>query len=377
MALARYNTRVESGKLDSDPEQVKVLKRLDEITLELKRRASWAQPRRSRLASWFSPTASTVKGVPGLYLWGGVGRGKTLLCDIFFDSLPFDDKLRLHFHRFMQRIHHDLRKLGEVEEPLPLVAERLSGETRLLLLDEIHVNDITDAMLLGRLLTELFKRGVTLVTTSNVPPNGLYKDGLQRAQFLPAIAQIQNHCEVYQMPDGEDYRLRLMQSGATYMVSTSDDRSKNDEGDQQAQLREWFDKLSTTDECQETSLSVNGRDLPVVALAGNVVWLTFEALCGTTRSTDDYIDLASNYSVILISDVPVLDADQDDEARRFVNLIDELYDRKVKVVMSAAAMPDALYTGKRLEFEFVRAASRLTEMQTSDYLGAKVAGFPD
>lgn len=343
--------------------------RLDAIAAELVRRRRWTQPSRSLFARWRATAEPDVRGVEGLYLWGGVGRGKTLLCDLFFEHLPFEDKTRLHFHRFMQRIHADLRALGRVDEPLPKIADDWAGRARLLLLDEIHVNDITDAMLLGGLLTALFRRGVTLVTTSNVPPDGLYRDGLQRARFLPAIAQIQRHTTVLEMPGEEDYRLRLMESEPIYVVGTRAADGHMD-GTTQTKMREHYERLGNGAEATPSSVSVNERELPVRGAQGDVVWFDFETLCATPRSTGDFSEIANDFSTVLISGVPVLDRYRDDEARRFVNLVDEFYDRGVKLVVSAEAEAEALYTGERLAFEFTRTASRLSEMRTHDYLAS-------
>jgi len=334
---------------------------LDGIESKLLAGTPWSPPSSGFFANLFSNKKHTVKPVTGLYLWGGVGRGKTHLCDLFFNNVAIEDKTRLHFHRFMQQIHDDLNKLGEVENPLKLIADDWAQRARLLLLDEIHVHDITDAMLLGTLLSELFDRGVTLVTTSNVPPDGLYKDGLQRSRFLPAIDAIVQATNVYEMVGDMDYRLRLLQTEAIYIVDKDNAHNK---------MQAHFDRLKVGGLEPSGSIMINQRAVPVIALAGDVVWFEFDELCRSSRSTKDYIELASEFHTVLISNIPVLGNMDDDAARRLVNLIDEFYDRSVKLVMSAEALPDALYKGKRLNFEFVRAASRLTEMQTKGYLSA-------
>ena len=368
MPLARYDAEVSSGVLRVDAEQRAVMQKLDLISDELKRRQNWVAPSRSLFARWKKTSDHSVQGIKGLYLWGGVGRGKTMLCDLFFESVPFQDKTRLHFHRFMQQIHDDLRKLDGVENPILRIADQWASSSRLLLLDEIHVNDITDAMLLGGLLTALFERGVSLVTTSNVPPEGLYRDGLQRARFIPAIAQIRKHADVLEMVGDTDYRLRLLKKEPTYRVSKFTDGTA-DRNTQQA-MREYFDKIRANFDVCTSSIDVNGRTLPMIEQCGDIAWFSFDTLCNTSRSTQDYIELASAFQTILISDIPVMDDTTNDAARRFVNMIDEFYDRHVKLIVSAQAPAEELYTGKRLAFEFERAASRLIEMQTSDYLGA-------
>lgn len=369
MPLERYNAEVSAGTLKPDVEQRAVMQKLDMIAAELVRRRSWKAPSRSLFARWAKPTDNQVEGVPGLYLWGGVGRGKTHLCDLFFDALPIERKQRLHFHHFMQQIHDDLRELGAVENPLQLIADNWASRVRILLLDEIHVNDITDAMLLGVLLSELFNRGITLVTTSNVRPEGLYKNGLQRARFLPAIAQIVTHTDVVEMVGVTDYRLRHMQTEPIYLVSQFAN------GQAMSKIREamkvHFARLGSDADATVKDIDVNGRKLPVLGSSSDLIWFSFDTLLNTHRSTQDYIQIAKQYQTIMISDVPVMGKMQDDAARRFVNLIDEFYDRKTKLIISAEAEADALYTGERLAFEFDRAASRLFEMRGAEYLAAE------
>ncbi|NND92870.1 MAG: cell division protein ZapE [Granulosicoccus sp.] len=366
MPFQRYEAQIRDGVLTPDAEQRAVMQHLEEIGDELVRRGAWRQPSRSLFARWIKPTEQKVDGVRGLYLWGGVGRGKTHLCDLFFEALPLEQKTRLHFHRFMQRIHADLRALEGVENPMDRVADDWAARARLLLLDEIHVHDITDAMLLGGLLTALFDRGVTLITTSNVPPSGLYKNGLQRARFLPAIAQICNHTDVVEMVGVTDYRLRIMQTQPIYFVS----RFVNGQANARIKkaMQAHFDHLRTEFSSEDTSVNIQGRELPVLGRSADLVWFSFDTLCNTTRSTADYIEIATLFQTVMISDIPIMDNTCDDAARRFVNLIDEFYDRHVKLIVSAEAPAEKLYTGKRLAFEFERAASRLFEMRSTAYL---------
>lgn len=368
MPLSRYDEEVRTGVLAPDAEQRAVMLRLENIGNELIRVRAWKQPSRSLFARWTRPIDTSVAGVKGLYLWGGVGRGKTHLCDLFYEAVPLKRKVRLHFHRFMQQIHDDLKKHDGVENPMEKVADDWASRARLLLLDEIHVNDITDAMLLGGLLTALFNRGVTLVTTSNVPPEGLYRDGLQRARFLPAIAQIVKHTEVLEMVGQTDYRLRHLQTQPVYSISPFTEGHACSRTRQIMQTH--FDQLSTSAEPSVESISVNGREIPVLGVSTDLAWFSFQALCNTPRSTSDYIEIASRYTTVMISDVPIMTSRTDDAARRFVNLVDEFYDRQTKLIVSAEARADQLYTGDRLAFEFDRAASRLFEMQSSEYLAA-------
>jgi len=366
--LDRYDDEVSSGQLQADSEQRAVMQLLDQMASDLSQRKAWSKPAPSFLTRWFSSTSSLVPAVSGLYLWGGVGRGKTHLCDLFFEALPFEDKTRLHFHRFMQRIHDELRRLEGREDPLELIADNWATKARLLLLDEIHVNDITDAMLLGGLLSALFARGITLVTTSNVAPDGLYRDGLQRARFLPAIEQIKGHTQVLEMVGDTDYRMRLMQTEPIYLVSEFVDGVANEKT--RAQMQAHFDRLRSVGAYSSESISVSGRPVKVRARAGGIVWFDYNTLCNTPRSTQDYIEIASVFETVMISDIPRLGETNTDEARRFVNLVDEFYDRRVRLIVSAESLPDDLYAGDKLAFEFVRAASRLTEMQTREYLAA-------
>ena len=356
---SQYQQLLNSGELQPDAGQQQVVQLLQELHDHLLQHPEVLPAKTGFLKRLFSSPKAPVK-VPGLYLWGGVGRGKTLLTDMFYSSVDIESKTRLHFHRFMRRIHLGMRELGDVEDPLALIADDWAQHSRLLVLDEMHVNDITDAMLMGRLLKHLFERGVTMVTTSNVHPDDLFKNGLQRDRFIPAIEQIKAHTVVHAMGGDTDYRLRVLSQANIYFDSAATDVDQ--------QLQENFDKLSRNETVQHGDLPVNGRPIPVVASAETLVWFSFDALCNSPRSTHDYIEIATVFSTVILSEVPVLDDMRNDEARRLVNLIDEFYDRNVNLIVSAAASPEALYTGKRLAFEFVRAASRLREMQSLEYL---------
>lgn len=355
--LAQYEAALADGSLTADTAQRLAVLRLDQLWRELQ------APATVRSTSWLSrlrkkPRPSRTKGI---YLWGGVGRGKTHFCDLFFDALPFDNKLRLHYHRFMQRVHQGLRARADLQDPLPDIAAELSREARILVLDEMHINDITDAMLMHGLLDALFSLGVVLVTTSNVPPSGLYRDGLQRARFLPAIALMQTHCDVVHLDSETDYRLRTLERVPVYYAAGG--------GEADTALRERFTELALSGaDCAPGRLVVNGREIGYRASAGGVLWCDFAELCETNRASIDYIEIAREFHSVLIGNVPVMDQAASDSARRFVNLIDELYDRNVVVIMSADAEPERLYIGKRMAFEFVRAASRLREMSTREYL---------
>jgi cell division protein ZapE len=293
-------------------------------------------------------------------MWGGVGRGKTYLMDTFFESLPFQDKLRLHFHRFMRRVHQELRALKDQKDPLDCVADRLSSETRVLCFDEFFVSDIADAMILGNLMRKLFERGVTLVATSNIAPDRLYENGLQRERFLPAIDTLISHVEVLNVDGGTDYRLRTLEKAQLYHYPLNDMAENS--------LTESFNQLVIETPRSNYPLEIEGRTILARQVADDVAWFDFSALCDGPRSQNDYIELAREYHTVLISNVPALHAGVDDQVRRFINLVDEFYDRHVKLMVSADKPLDALYSGGRLSFEFLRTQSRLLEMQSHEYL---------
>jgi cell division protein ZapE len=296
-------------------------------------------------------------------MWGGVGRGKTWLMDLFFQSLPTDAKRRRHFHRFMYDVHAQLKELANRESPLEIVADNIAGQARVLCFDEFFVSDIADAMILGTLLDALFRRGVSLVATSNVPPKELYKDGLQRERFLPAIKLLEDNARVLAVDGGTDYRLRQLTLAGTY-IDSSDAQAD-------ARLSALFADLSDSDPCEGGTVEIEGRPIPVVKESENVIWFEFEALCEGPRSQNDYIEIAREYQSVIVSHVPVLTAQRENAARRFIALVDELYDRHVNLILSAAAPPAGIYKGDRLGFEFQRTLSRLTEMQSEEYLASE------
>ena len=298
--------------------------------------------------------------VRGLYLWGGVGRGKTYLMDLFHQSLPFADKRRAHFHRFMRRVHDELRALAGQPDPLLRVADRFANEARVLCFDEFAVSDIGDAMILGELLGGLFARGVTLVATSNTPPDRLYENGLQRRRFLPAIDLIHANTETLQVAAGADYRLRVLRRDGAYRLL--------DEPHAEAALRESFRALCHAAIAENERLTINGRAIVARYCSEDVAWFEFATLCDGARASDDYIELARLFSTVVLHGVPVFDHAKEDMARRFIALVDEFYDRNVKFLLSAWAPPQRLYRGALLNHEFTRTESRLQEMQSDAYL---------
>lgn len=298
--------------------------------------------------------------VRGLYFWGGVGRGKTFVMDLFFEGLPFDDKLRLHFHRFMRRVHQELTELQGTRDPLQTIARRFADEARVLCFDEFFVSDITDAMILANLLDALFERGLVLVATSNVAPVDLYKDGLQRSKFLPAIGLLERHTQVLNVDGGTDYRLRALQAAEIYHSPLDAAADSN--------LQTAFVAICPDAGHEGGDLEIEGRLISTRMAGDGVAWFDFLALCDGPRSQNDYIELARIFQTILISGVMQLDTKREDQARRFISLVDEFYDHNVKLILSAAVPLESLYTGTRLAFEWARTDSRLREMQSGEYL---------
>ncbi|MDF1821635.1 MAG: cell division protein ZapE [Alcanivoracaceae bacterium] len=298
----------------------------------------------------------------GLYMWGGVGRGKTYLMDVFYEALPFEEKRRLHFHRFMQEVHREMRKRQGEKNPLLAIADDMARQFMVLCFDEFFVTDITDAMILAGLLDALFARGVTLVTTSNIVPDGLYRNGLQRARFLPAIDLLKTHTRVLNVDGGTDYRLRLLEQAELYHCPLGDAAERY--------MTERFSTLETEhgDHREAPSIMIEGRPIQACKASDDVVWFEFRALCDGPRSQTDYIELAREYHTVLLANVERMGAGNDDLARRFINLVDEFYDRGVKLIITAEAPIEDLYGGGRLEFEFQRTRSRLLEMQSHEYL---------
>jgi cell division protein ZapE len=363
MPYARYHQNLQQEGFVHDPAQEQAILHLQRVYDELL--AAPPPPPAPPKAGLFGrlrrpKPVTTSLPVRGLYLWGGVGRGKTYLMDTFYDALPLQRKLRLHFHPFMYQVHAALRPLRDQSEPLIIVARQFAERARVLCLDEFFVADITDAMLLYGLLQELFASGVTLVTTSNIPPDELYKNGLQRARFLPAIELLKQHLDVLNVDGGVDYRLRYLEKAEIYHWPL-DERADQ-------VLADAFNHVSPEPGRADAELEVESRLIPSRRLADGVVWFDFRAICDGPRSQADYIEIARCFHTVLISNIPVLDWQQENQARRLLNLVDAFYDRGVKLIVSAAAPVLELYQGSLLKFEFQRVVSRLQEMQSHDYL---------
>ncbi|MDR2209573.1 MAG: AFG1 family ATPase [Azoarcus sp.] len=349
--LEAYEAQLLARGYTADPAQRAAVARLQKLYGEL---LTFKAARRTKLRKMLVHPR-TPKSV---YLWGGVGRGKSFLMDCFFETLPYRRKRRVHFHAFMQEVQNDLRRLN-LPDPLQSVADRIAARTRLLCFDEFHVSDIADAMILGRLLEALFERGVIFVMTSNYPPDGLYPDGLMRVNFLPAIKMIKARFDVLEVDNGLDYRLRALEEIESWLVPADEEA--------QTRLAEDFRRL-TGIAPQAGEIEVLGRRLPVHGRADDVIWFDFDTLCRTARSQNDYLEIARSHHTVLLSGIPIMRAGEASEARRFTWLIDVLYDFRVKLIASAAGPADALYTEGMHANEFARTVSRLIEMRTHDYL---------
>ncbi len=304
-----------------------------------------------------------IKQIKGLYFWGGVGRGKTYLVDTFYDCLPFENKLRIHFHRFMHRVHQELKLLVGQSDPLKIIAKKFAQETRIICFDEFFVSDITDAMILGTLFEELFSHQVILVATSNIIPDELYRNGLQRERFLPAIKLINDHTTIVNVDSGVDYRLRTLEQAEIFHFPLDKKADEN--------LQRYFKQLSCELGKKNIDIEINNRQLETVLVSDGVVYFDFSILCESARSQGDYMEISQLYHTVLLSNVTVMGADCDDTTRRFIALVDEFYERNVKLIMSAETALENLYNGGRLEFEFRRCLSRLQEMQSHDYLASE------
>lgn len=361
--LTLYKSALAAGEFQTDDIQLQAVTRLEVIyhALNTSPAAKTATPG-GLLSRLFGKNSAkdTLRPVQGLYMWGGVGRGKTWLMDLFFQTLPGERKLRLHFHRFMLRVHQQLTALQGQENPLETIADSFKAETDVLCFDEFFVSDITDAMLLATLLQALFARGITLIATSNIPPDDLYRNGLQRARFLPAIDLIKEYCDVMNVDSGIDYRLRTLTQANLWLTPLQPETA--------AAMRHIFDKLAGQEDEVNPLLQVNHRPLQAMASGDGVLAVEFHTLCEEARSQLDYIALSKIYHSVLLHNVPVMGLKDENAARRFLALVDEFYERRVKLVISAQTPMYEIYQGERLKFEYQRCLSRLQEMQSEEYL---------
>ena len=338
----------------NDVAQLAVMQNFDRLYAELTKKITW----REKIKSHFNP--SPIKGI---YLWGEVGRGKTFLVNCFLQAIPAIPHTRLHFHEFMRRVHHELKLIQGKANPLNFIAKKFRQEFKVLCLDEFIVSDITDAMILGELLKALFDQGISLVTTSNTPPDELYKNGLQRSRFLPAIELLKTHTEVLHLGSAEDYRLRHLKEAGVYYTPLNEASEKK--------MQAAFKAITHSQNSTQENLAVLGRSIPVIQRSDQAAWFDFNHLCGIQRSQNDYLALTEQFSFILISHIPIIHAKQRDLITNFIKLIDILYDTKTKLIVSAEANPRELYPNGPEEAIYQRTASRLIEMQSQDYFYQK------
>ncbi len=357
--LEKFQDNRQKAGLPPDAGQEEVIRQFCELQDQL---AQLKKP--SRLLQKFFKKKNNSS--QGLYIWGGVGRGKTYMMDLFFESVPTSAKQRIHFHRFMQFIHAELKHKRNLQDPLSIIGKEYAKNVQLLCLDEFFVLDIGDAVILANLIDSLISNGVFLVMTSNTQPNDLYKGGIQRDRFLPAIHLINNRLNLVQIADGIDYRLRDLAGRTLFFENLGQDSQKA--------LDEEFERLSQNQETRSQPIQILKRDIPVVRRTNQVVWFEFEDICDGPRSKADYIELANIFRTVMISNIPILTWEYENQARRFIELVDEFYDHGVHLFASAAAGIDTLYTGKRLTKEFQRTSSRLHEMQTDRYLSCVHCG---
>ncbi|AZI85970.1 AFG1 family ATPase [Kosakonia sp. CCTCC M2018092] len=361
---SRYLTALKEGSHQPDDVQKEAVTRLDTIYQQLIAEQEPTQQSGGLMAKFSKllgkRDTTSREPVRGLYMWGGVGRGKTWLMDLFYHSLPGERKQRLHFHRFMLRVHEELTTLQGQSDPLEIVADRFKAQTDVLCFDEFFVSDITDAMLLGGLMKALFARGITLVATSNIPPDELYRNGLQRARFLPAIEAIKQFCDVMNVDAGIDYRLRTLTQAHLWLSPLGEETAQ--------QMDKLWLALAGAPRSHAPELEINHRPLATLGVENQTLAVSFATLCVDARSQHDYIALSRLFHTVMLFEVPVMTKLMENEARRFIALVDEFYERHVKLVVSAAAPMHEIYQGERVKFEFQRCLSRLQEMQSEEYL---------
>lgn len=361
--LQQYRTMVEAGELTPDPAQLLAAEKLQLLANRL---AQYEPPEKTDFFSYFTRKSGAIP--EGMYIFGGVGRGKTMLMDLFFETVPFSAKRRVHFHEFMGEVHDLIGRFRKLQEgdPIPPTAQMIASETRLLCFDELHVTDIADAMILGRLFASLFASHTVVVATSNSAPGELYRDGLNRPLFEPFIELVEERMEVLQLEAATDYRLEKLQGTELYFTPASKKAAK--------EMRKVFARLTGHETGKPATLTVKSRKIKVPEAAMGVALFDFADLCGKPLGANDYLVIAHAYHTLLIENIPVMERVRRNEARRFINLIDTLYDNGVRVVLSAAAEPDALYKISDGAELFERTASRLIEMRSQAYLAGRGAG---
>jgi cell division protein ZapE len=349
--LAYYQEQCAKGVIVADPEQQQVVLSLDALYFA---HISEHQQRKRFFAFLRKP-----KLLRGLYLWGGVGIGKTFLMDCFYHCLPFSEKKRMHFHSFMQWVHHELKQHQGEKDPLQVIADKVAREAQVLCFDELAVTDIADAMLLGRLLNALFSRGVSLVVTSNIEPDELYKRGLQRPLFLPTIALLKQHTQVMHIPIIVDYRLRHLKTAGVFFSTTDEETQEN--------MEKCFALLTEGLPVSLEPLAICDRPITIVKRAGDVVWFDFESLCHIPRSQHDYLAIAKTFRTVFISHIPIISPQAKNRITLLIHLVDVLYDARVRLVISADVPVEEIYTEGPMHFAYQRTCSRLIEMQSEGY----------
>lgn len=347
-----YEAELAARGFKSDPAQLAAVQELDRCAEE------WTAFKAKR-SNALKKLINRPEPPRGVYLFGGVGRGKSFLMDCFFQAVPLKRKTRLHFHEFMREVHRELRAMQGTVNPLDLLAKRIAQRFRLICFDEFHVADITDALILHRLLSALFEHGVGLVTTSNFHPDGLYPNGLHRDRILPAIELLKRKLEVVQVDHGVDYRRRVLEQVRLYHQPLGPQAD--------AAMEETFSRLASSPD-ESLTLTIENRRIQARRRSDGMIWFDFKSLCAGPRSQNDYIEIASQFHTVLLSDVPCMPVRMASEARRFAWLVDVLYDRRVKLMLSAECQPEDLYREGPLAHEFPRIVSRLQEMQSAAYL---------
>jgi cell division protein ZapE len=356
--LDYYRDLCKQSDIFEDPQQLAALNNLDNIYKNL----ITEYTKRTSLFSWLRKPHL----VHGCYLWGGVGIGKTLLMDCFYQCLPFKNKMRMHFHQFMQLIHNKLAQYQGQADPLQLIARELAKNTMVLCFDELFVSDITDAMILGRLFKALFEHGVALVATSNTEPDDLYKHGLQRSQFLPAIELLKLNMDVIHITTSTDYRLRHLKEAGVFYTPLDDEARAN--------MNKTFDVLNEGKPISNEPLDIFGRPIQVIKKTDDIVWFDFYDICTVPRSQKDYLAIAKQFKTVFISDIPIIDVNEKDMICLFISLVDVFYDAGVRLVLSAAEPVQQIYSRGYMILEYTRTNSRLLEMQSQDYFAGEELG---
>lgn len=348
----RYAQALASGQFMPDDAQAQAVHELERVWQELIQRYKASKKAFRRFRRQTAPQ--------GVYMWGGVGRGKTWLMDQFYDSIPFRRKTRMHFHHFMQNVHRELNKLSGQRNPLDSVADQIYKDAVVICFDEFFVSNVTDAMILSELFQKLFHRGITLVATSNIAPDGLYKNGIHRDRFIPTIEMVKKHCQVLNVDAGVDYRLRVLKQAQLFKSPLTHDN--------QNWMAQRFSALSNTQHYSSEPIIINQRIVETIAHTEDVLWCEFSELCFKPRSPADFIEIANIYNTVLVSNVPHLTDFLSEGTRRFIYLVDEFYDRGVKLLLTSEDSIIEIYQGEKLAFEIERTRSRLLEMQSDDYL---------